>query len=158
MICARDSTKDIRFLDCTGISGSSVVVLACASMDPSLPLLYVRSGPRRLWSRCSRLIVSFEFVRSVSTPGEDVSVSLSLSLSLSLSRSLVALLIDNSGRFKLGLLESGLFVRYCSICEKALAMVLRGDRGVGVGVASVRVGRGESGMRDRDAEMPARRI
>lgn len=154
MICARDSTKDIRFLDCTGISGSSVVVLACASMDPSLPLLYVRSGPRRLWSRCSRLIVSFEFVRSVSPPGEDVSVSLSLSLSLSL----VALLIDNNGRFKLGLLERGLFVRYCSICEKALAMVLRGDRGVGVGVASVRFGRGESGMRDRDAEMPARRI
>lgn len=148
-MCARDSTKDIRFLDCTGISGSSVVVLACASIDPSLPLLYVRSGPRRFWSRCSRLIVSFEFVTSASPPSKDVSGSLSLSLSL-------VALIESSGRFKLGLLESGLFVRYCSICEKALAMVLRGDRGVVV--ASVRFGRGESGMRDRDAEMPARRI
>lgn len=92
--------------------------------------------------------MSFELITSASPPpGEDVSGSLSLSL---------VALIASSGRFKLGLLESGLFVRYCSICEKALAMVLRGDRGVVV--ASVRFGRGESGMRDRDAEMPARRI
>lgn len=137
-MCARDSTKDIRFLDCTGISGSSAVVLACASIDPSLPLLYVRSGLRRFWSRCSRLIVSLGVVRSASPAAEVVSASLSLSL--------VALLMESSGRFKLDLLESGLFVRYCSICEKALAMVLLGDRGVVV--ASVTFDRGKSGMRD----------
>lgn len=91
--------------------------------------------------------MSFEFVISASPAAEAVSASLSLSL---------ALLMDSSGRVELGLLESGWFVRYCSICEKALAMVLRGDREVVA--ASVTFGRGKSGIRDRDAEIPARRI
>lgn len=146
VMCARDSTKDSRFLDCAGISWSSaVVVLACASIDPSLDELYWRFELRRLCRRCSRLIVSFG-VAGISSNVEETGVSASPT----------ALRIDSSGRWlRFGF---GFMVRYCSICENALAMVRRdpgGDRGV---VPSITAGRGNSGMRDSDAVIPARRI
>lgn len=85
--------------------------------------------------------MSFRVAKAASPPGEDVSTSRSLSL--------LALLIESSGLFMLALWGAELFVKYCSICEKALAIVLRepsGDRGVAV--VSVAFDRGKSGMRD----------